>query len=402
MSPGGRLRAALAAGLLAASALAGCAPTQLAGSPAYVPPALAHPPPSSAPHASGVSSLSNLPGWAEEDHAGALAAFRAGCGASTDPAIGAVCARARALGRLDEPAARIFLEANFRPEILSGPGLLTAYFAPEYPARDAPDGEFTAALRGRPADLTATPDTAGRTVARQVGDDGRTWPYPDRAGIELTPAVDPLAYLRPEDLFFLQIQGSGVLTFPDGRRLKATYAADNGRPFVPIASAMVKRGLLEPDHASGSAIRAWLHAHAGAEAQSVMDLDPRYVFFALSPDDGREPAGAAGLPLVAGRTIAVDPAWHGYGGVYWIDAAAPSLKGAVRTYRRLVMALDTGSAIRGEVRADLYLGRGDKAGLEAGRVRHTLLLVRLVPIAASAMTPSGGLNHETTAAAGRG
>ncbi len=403
----GRARAALASGLLCALALAGCAPTQLAGSPGYAP-APRTPPVS--PRASGagegVSELANLPGWADEDHTAALAAFQAGCGAAGTSAMQAVCARAQALGRVDDPAARIFFETNFKPVILPGPGLLTAYFAPEYPAHSTPDEAFSAALRGKPADLVypaggAVDPSSHKPLARQQGEGGQTWPYPARAGIELTPATDALAYMRPEDLFFLQIQGSGVLVFPDGRRMKASYAADNGRIFVPIASAMVRRGELERDRASGSAIRAWLHAHAGAEAQSVMDLDPRYVFFNLIPDDGREPAGAAGLPLTPGRAVAIDPAWHAYGEPYWIDAAAPTLSGAVKTYRRLVMALDTGSAIRGDVRADLYLGRGEAAGLEAGRVRHTLLMVRLVPVVGGgASSREAGAGHEAAPEAG--
>ncbi len=400
----GRLVAALAAGLLAASALAGCAPTRLSEAPAYAPQARPAPRAPVVAAGDGVSSMANLPGWAEEDHAAALAAFQAGCVASSAPGMRALCDRARAMGRPDDLAARAFFETNLRPVILAGPGLLTGYFSPEYPARSQPEGAYIAALRGRPADLVyPAADASHRPAARQVGEDGRSWPYPDRAGIELTPATDALGYLRPEDLFFLQIQGSGTLVFADGRRMKAAYAADNGRPFVPIASAMVRRGLLEGDHASATSIRGWLHAHAGSQAQSIMDLDPRYVFFTLHTDDGREPAGAAGLPLSAGRAIAVDPSWHGYGEPYWIDAAAPTLAGAVRTYRRLVMALDTGSAIRGDVRADLYFGRGDAAGMEAGRVRHTLLLVKLVPIAAGAAAARGSESgHEATAAAGGG
>jgi membrane-bound lytic murein transglycosylase A len=395
------LRAAFAAGLLATLALAGCAserPAPLPYAPAPVRPAVRASPAVAGP---GVSSLANLPGWAEEDHAAALLAFQSGCGVASDPEMRAACARARALGPAGEAAARSFFETNFRPVILPGPGLLTGYFAPEYPARSAPDPVFSAAVRPRPADLLiapADPDAGGRKPAvLQKADDGQTWPYPDRAGIELTPAAEALAYLRPEDLFFLQIQGSGVLVFPDGRRLKAAYAADNGRPFVPIASAMVRRGLLQPDHASAGAIRAWLRAHPGAEAQSLMDLDPRYIFFSVQPDDGREPGGAAGQPLTAGRSIAVDPAWHPYGGLFWIDAAAPMLNGAVKTYRRLVMALDTGSAIRGDVRADLYMGRGEAAGLEAGRVRHTLLMIRLAPVDARAAPPGQAYGDEAAA-----
>ncbi len=397
----GRAWGLLAAGSLSAAVLAACAPTRIDTSPAYTTPRAVRPP-IAASGGDGVSSLANLPGWADEDHTAALEAFRRGCHAATSPLMRTLCDRAAELGHADDLAARIFFETNFRPVILSGPGLLTGYFSPEYPARSTPDVDFSSALRGRPADLAMPGPTAGaKPAARQIGDDGEAWPYPDRAGIELTPATDALAYLRPEDLFFLQIQGSGVLVFPDGRRLKASYAADNGRPFLPIASAMVRRGLIEHDHASAGNIRAWLHAHAGAQAQTIMDLDPRYVFFNLAPDDGREPAGSAGVPLTAGRAIAVDPAWHAYGEPYWIDAAAPTLRGAVPTYRRLVMALDTGSAIRGDVRADLYLGRGDQAGLEAGRVRHTLLLVKLVPVAAGSASAQGlGAGHETRPAGG--
>ena len=381
---------ALLAGLCTALGLAGCAPTQLAGGPTYRPIAPAAPVRHAAPPVgSGVSSLANLPGWREEDHIAALAAVRTGCPLAASSAMQAVCGRLRGLAASTDAQAQAFLEANFRPMILPGPGLLTAYYAPEYPARQTPDDAFSAALRPRPADLVSAPSPSpgGRPAAQQMGEDGQAWPYPDRAGIELTPATDALAYLRPEDLFFLQIQGSGVLLFPDGRRMRAAYAADNGRPFVAIAGEMVRRRMVEPDRASGSAIRAWLHAHAGAQAQSLMDLDPRYIFFSLTPDDGREPAGAAGVALTPGRAIAVDPTWHAYGQPFWIDAAAPVLNGAVQRYRRLVVALDTGSAIRGDVRADLYLGTGERAGTEAGRVRHTLLLVKLEPLLQPAAGP---------------
>ena len=116
-----------------------------------------------------------------------------------------------------------------------------------------------------------------------------------------------------------------------------------------------------------------------------MRLNPRYVFFSLAPDDGRQPVGAANVPLPPGRALAVDPAFHPMGELYWIDASAPILNGAFPAYRRLAMALDTGGAIKGDVRADLYLGQGAAAGAEAGRVRHTLRLYRLVPKDAAPM-----------------
>lgn len=330
--------------------------------------------------------LSSLPGWAEEDHRAALKAFQDGCGVAHDWQWKAVCARARATLASDDAEARAFFERNFSAEGPSPAGVLTAYFAPEYPAEDTPDEIFSSPVRPRPGDPGAV---AGRP----------------RADIETDPAEGARAFMKAEDLFYLQIQGSGVLVFPDGRRLKAIYAADNGLPFTPIARPMLQAGLISADRMSGDAIRAWLADHRGDEANAVMDKDQRYIFFDLIPDDGHDPAGAAGTPLTAGRAIAVDPAYHRYGALYWIDADAPSLNGAVPAYRRLALALDTGSAIRGERRADLYLGRGEAAGHEAGRVRHVLSLVRLIPNLAPASTPANSMpassSHETTASAGR-
>jgi len=333
--------------------------------------------------------LTDLKDWRDDDHVQALAAYRLGCGVSRDPNAQIVCARARALGPVDEAAARRFFEANFRAQILPTTGLLTAYFAPEYPARHTPDAEFSAALRAKPDDLVFVDQANGPAVSGDPGDrkaprlslDGALLPYPNRTDIELLPPAQPLAWMRPEDLFFMQIQGSGGIVFPDGTRVKALYAADNGQPFEAIAPAMVRRGLLAPNHASGDAIRRWLADHRGPEAQTIMDLDPRYIFFKLAPDDGGEPIGGAGLPLPPGRSIAIDTNWRAYGDLYWIEATSPILSGAMKSYRRLVMALDTGSAIKGAVRADLYLGRGAAAGSEAGRVRHTLTMVKLVPLA---------------------
>jgi membrane-bound lytic murein transglycosylase A len=328
--------------------------------------------------------LDDLRAWRDDDHVQALAAYRLGCGVSRDPTAEAVCARARTLGPVDESAARRFFEANFRAQILPSTGVLTAYFAPEYPARHTPDAEFSAALRPKPDDLVLMDAPSGDPSDRKIPRlelDGVLSPYPSRTDIELLPPVQPLAWMRPEDLFFMQIQGSGGVVFPDGTRMKALYAADNGQPFAPIAPEMVRRGLLAPNHASGDAIRRWLAAHRGPEAQTIMDLDPRYIFFKLTPDDGGEPIGGAGLPLPPGRSIAIDTTWRAYGDLYWIEATSPILSGAIKSYRRLVMALDTGSAIKGASRADLYLGRGPAAGAEAGRVRHTLTLIKLVPLA---------------------
>lgn len=314
-------------------------------------------------------SPSTLPGWNEEDHLAAFNAWVDGCRASRDAAARVQCDRAMHIRQTSRPVtpsmARAFFETGFTvvaAETADGrPGLLTSYFAPEYAARHARDAEFDMPVLAAPAGWRR-----GQTL-------------PPRAEIEAAPPTETLAWMRAEDLFFLQIQGSGYLTFEDGTRARAAYAADNGRTFVGIATPMARQGLLPRNGTSGDAIRAWLAAHRGPEAQAVMALNPRYIFFKLDPDDGGDPVGAAGIPLTARRAIAVDPAHWRYGDLVWISADGGDLAGARGSYQGLVMALDTGSAIRGPVRADLYMGRGDAAGAEAGAVRHPLRMWRLVP-----------------------
>jgi membrane-bound lytic murein transglycosylase A len=305
-------------------------------------------------------SFTDLPGWKADDHAAALVAFQASCVATRTLRPARACARAAALSGADEAQARRFFESNFTLEAAAGPGLLTAYYAPVYQARRFRVGDFTAPVRPRPADLPPADWGAGGGA-----------PYADRAAIEAAPAAGALAWMRPEELFLLQVQGSGALVFDDGRRTKVGFAGTNGAPYLAVGAVMRQRGLIGSD-ASADDIRAWLAANRGEGAEAIMRLDPRYVFFRLAPDDGTDPVGAAGVRLIAGRAIAVDPAAHALGELLWLDAASPTIAGAFLRYRRLTVALDTGAAIRGSARADLYLGRSPAAGLEAGRVRHVL------------------------------
>jgi membrane-bound lytic murein transglycosylase A len=299
--------------------------------------------------------LSRLPGWAAEDHAAAFAVVRQTCVVASPPSRPRLCDDALAADPQDDAAARAFLETHLRANPVDGGGLLTAYFSPSYEARSAPDGDFTSPVRPAPAAQTTA----------------------DRAAIDASPAPDALAWMRAEDLFFLQIQGSGVLTFADGTRRRAAFAGSNETPFVAVAGPMVRQGLLAPGAASASAIHAWLVAHHGPAAQAIMNLDPRYIFFRLVPDDGGEPAGASGVALIPGRSLAIDPAYHPYFELLWIDAHG-GLAGARAHYQRLAVALDRGGAITGPVRADLYTGSGPAAGDEAATVRHRLTLYRLV------------------------
>jgi membrane-bound lytic murein transglycosylase A len=322
--------------------------------------------------------LNVLPGWREDDHAAAYAAFVSTCGVSQDPVMGEICRRARTSPVLGAAEARAFFEANFELEAVPEVGALTAYFAPEYEARSRREGPFTAPVLARPADLVVLNADGGRpNVVRRTG--GRPVPYPDRTAIEASPPSPALAWMRPEELFLLQVQGSGVLIFPGGRRMKAAFAATNGQTYVAIANPMRERGLLPAGDTSADSIRRWLAEHRGPQADAIMRLNPRYVFFTLGPDDGRAPMGAARVPLPAGRAVAVDRATHAMGDLLWIDGSKPMLAGARPSYRRLAMALDIGGAIKGQARADLYLGQGAAAGDEAGRVRHELRLYRLTP-----------------------
>lgn len=354
----------LALGLL----LAACATSPAPSVPPSPQPGPAPGPVEPAPPLPGLSPAA-LPGWDSEDHLAAFDAWLAGCGAARDAAARSQCERAMQIRRTSKPVtpslARAFFESGFSvvpaETADGGPGLLTAYFAPEYQARRSPGGEFDMPVLAPPAGWT------------------RGQVLPGRAEIEAAPPTSPLAWMRAEDLFFMQIQGSGYLTFADGTKARAAYAADNGRPFTGIARPMAERGLLPPNGTSGEAIRAWLAAHRGPEAREVMALNARYIFFTLDPDDGGDPNGAAGIPLPARRAIAVDPTHWRYGDLVWIHADGGNLTGARGSYQGLVVALDTGSAIRGPVRADLYMGRGAAAGEEAGAVRHPLRMWRLVP-----------------------
>jgi membrane-bound lytic murein transglycosylase A len=349
--------------LLAAAcllALAACATTppppapvrhrpQVHRRPSLPPPAAARP---------RAVSWSELPGWADEDHLAALAALGAACRVRGGPYVDACHDLARERPRSDADARR-FIERWFALEALPDEGLLTAYYTPVYEARRSADPPFTAPLRPLPADPVLASE--------------------DRAAINAAPSDDALAWLKPEDLFFLQVQGSGVLQMDDGTRQKAVYAGSNGKTFAPIGRVMREKGILDDRRTSGQGISDWLAEHRGDEAEALMDQDPRYVFFRVQPDDGRPPQGAAGVELPPGRAVAADPAFHPMGELLWIDAADPRLEGAGRGYRRIVAALDVGSAIKGPARADLYVGLGPDAGREAGLVRHRLIVYRLAP-----------------------
>ncbi len=341
----------------------------------------------------------HLPGWAAEHPAQAIPSFLAGCAAiahSADPSLGGAgeaaarggtapqwadaCAAARALPPGDD-AARGFFETYFQPWAITGNGnpngLFTGYYEPEVPGARSPGGLYRIALLGRPIDMLQVdlgefaPDLKGRRITGRL-EQGRLVPYWDRAAIEAG-ALDRqrlgiLWLADPVDAFILQIQGSGRVRLDDGRVVRVSYAGQNGRPYVPIGRVLADRGQIPLDQVSLQTIRAWLSAHPG-EAAEVMNQNPSYVFFreiiGVRPEDG--PPGTLGAPLTPGRSVAVDRAYIPLGAPLWLDTTDPVTGSRLQ---RLVMAQDTGGAIKGPVRADFFWGWGPEAEERAGKMRQ--------------------------------
>lgn len=268
-------------------------------------------------------------------------------------------------------------------------GLLTGYFEPEYEGARRPTGEYSAPVLARPDDLVTVDlgafreDLAGRRIAGRVVD-GRLTPFEDRAGIEDAVGDDSaaaLAWLRPEDAFFLQIQGSGRVRFDDGGVIRAGYDGHNGHPYTAIGRTLVARGDLDLETVSMQTIRDWLRGNAGPPAAAVMRENRSYVFFRdlgdSDPDLG--PLGGSGLPLTPRRSIAIDPRFAPYGAPVWIDGTAPAEDGGGRLLRRLFVAQDEGGAIKGPLRGDVFWGHGDAAGGIAGRMRARAVFYLLLP-----------------------
>ncbi|MFC0386519.1 murein transglycosylase A [Muricoccus vinaceus] len=292
------------------------------------------------------------PRWERDRLSEALPPFLAGCLALADPGLLApACAEAARLPPGDETAARAFFIRHFEPSP-AGEGLITGYYEPVLRVSPVPAPGFTAPLLG----LVEAPDLPRATIEAAVA--AGEWPGP------------VLAWADPVDAFFLQIQGSGRAVFPDGTERRLGYAGKNAQPYVPIGRLLIERGAMTREQVSMQSLRAWLHAAPPAEARALMDANPSWVFFRWRDDlpAAGGPAGTLGVPLTPGRSVAVDRAHVPLGLPVWIATRHP-LTGA--PMERLVMAQDTGGAIRGAARADLFWGWGEEAGLAAGRMRET-------------------------------
>jgi len=348
---------------------------------------------------------SDLDGWASDDLSAAFATFKASCQLLAkakhppDPrpigrALWETCRRGVDMRIENSQAARTFFEENFSPlriaKLGEADGFLTGYFEPIVQGSRFPGPEFHIPLYRRPRDLVALgatltpggfPNKGARIGRRNANNE--FVPYHDRAAIEAG-ALDgqklEICWLRdPFEALSVSIEGSARVILEDGTPLRVNYDSYNGYSYASVGRVLVERHLVPAEEMSMQRIRDWMAANP-EEAPKLRATNRSYIFFRITglSNDG-DPIGGGGVPLTPGRSIAVDKV-HVYGTPFFISANLPSESGnASAPFRRLMIAQDTGSAIVGPARADLYWGSGDSAGRIAGRIRHSGSFVMLVP-----------------------
>jgi membrane-bound lytic murein transglycosylase A len=303
-------------------------------------------------------SFADLDGWAADDHAAALSVFRSTCADMEGTEWQALCALAETA-----PDARTFFELFFRPVLIGGedPALFTGYFEPELDGSRTRTGRYRYPLYRLPSEARD-----GQWVSRRQIEEGRLL---EGRGLEIAWVDDPV------ELFFLQIQGSGRIRLTDGSVIRVGYGGRNGQPYRSIGQELVRRGVYQPHQVSAQVIQAWVRRNPTA-GRELLYHNPSYIFFREVDitDPALGPLGAMNRSITPLRTIAVDPLHTPLGAPVWIekDGAGPM--------RRLMIAQDTGGAIRGAQRADIFFGFGDEAGLAAGTIRDPGRMVVLLPI----------------------
>ncbi|MEO1659806.1 MAG: MltA domain-containing protein [Pseudomonadota bacterium] len=335
-------------------------------------------------------AFDTLPGWRDADIGPGLSALRRSCAVYNQRSPQALVSRQAVwAGQVDDwvPACaaldvvgdaqsgRAVIQALFTPVEIVSPdnsSRFTGYFEPTFPASLTPTPPFTEPVPGRPSDLITSSGKVYQTLP-----DGSRRSYPIRAEITRR-GVRPLAYAHPADVFFLQIQGSGRLILPDGRTLRAVYAANNGQPFRSTANWLIDRGWITRGEANMTGIRAWMDRTSPERARQAMNANPRFVFFDLEPEGNPQlgPKGSFGVPLTPLGSMAVDTSIHPSGVPMFVQTTAPGLGGS---WSGLVVAQDTGGAIKGPVRGDLYFGTGNAAGSSADTVNAPGRLWVLLP-----------------------
>jgi membrane-bound lytic murein transglycosylase A len=355
------------------------------------------------------ATFDTFSGWNEDHVAAAIPALLKSCARRlSQPATARVgpdgvggtvadwqspCAAAAAVPPGDDQAARRFFQLWFEPSLATNrgtaDGLFTGYYEPLLEGARHKGGVDQTPLLRRPADLVMVqlglfrPEWRGDRIAGRVVA-GNLVPYPSRAEIERGALDnDQLALYwvaDPVDAFFLQIQGSGKVRLPDGNVVSLGYDGQNGRPYVSIGKLLIERGELSKEQVSLDSIKEWIRTHP-EQGKALLDDNPSYVFF--REITGATPIGAEGAVLTAGRSLAVDRAFLPLGIPIWLDVQNDN-----KALRRLVIAQDTGGAIRGPVRGDLYWGFGPEAGRAAGSMKARGRYFLLLPKKSAAILPS--------------
>ena len=342
---------------------------------------------------------SELPGWGDDDLAAAWPAFLLSCRALASrpqwPQWKTACDEAKGLTSPSTATIRRFLEARLQPWLLTNPdgstgGLVTGYYEPLLRGARTRGKPYLQPVLGVPADLltidlgAVLPELKNMRLRGRL-DGTKVVPYYSRAEITSREKDNPDRALLwvddPVELFFLQVQGSGRVKLPDGSMTRLAYADQNGHPYQSIGRVLVDRGELTLDQVSMQGIKQWARANP-ARVGELLNANPSYVFFReqaiKSGQNGAAegPSGALGVPLTPERSIAVDPRHVPLGAPVFLSTSLPA---STTPLRRLVLAQDTGGAIRGVVRADLFWGFGAQAGMQAGRMKQQGQMWVLLP-----------------------
>jgi membrane-bound lytic murein transglycosylase A len=375
--------AAAVVALCGFAVLTGCAVRPTICPPPSVPPTPQAPP---APHVEyEPARWSDLPGWSADDMKTAWSAFLQSCNALHGRARWVIpCTAAQSAHPATSQDVRAFFERYFEPYAVvkrlgtqvDRSGLMTGYFEPLLHGARSRSAEFDTPLYAPPPDLL-TVDLASvypalkglRIRARLEGN--RVVPYYSRAELGRDSALEGHEIVWVDnalDAFFLEVQGSGRVELPSGEIIRLHYADENGYPYRSIGRYLVEHGDLKPQEATMLGIRLWARLHPD-QVQALLDADPSVVFFREEPlgDPALGPKGSLGVPLTPGRSIAVDPTAVPLGAPVFLDTTFPD---SAARLERLVVAQDTGGAIRGPVRADLFWGTGAEAAGEAGEMRQ--------------------------------
>jgi membrane-bound lytic murein transglycosylase A len=306
-----------------------------------------------------ILDFKDLEGWEQDNHAAALRTFLETCPDLDEPDWASLCAVAQ---NIDSP--RSFFEMFFRPVLIEDgqEGLFTGYFEPELDGARRPDARYRFPVYRQPPEAKRASSWLSR---REI----ETTDVMTGRGLEIAWVDDPV------ELFFLQIQGSGRIRLPDGSHIRVGYGGANGHPYRSVGVELIRRGIYKSHQVSAQVIKNWVRRNP-VDGAELLRHNPSYVFFRtvnrVSPEKG--PLGAMNRSITTMRSIAVDPAFTPLGAPVWVEKDGKS------PLRRLMIAQDTGSAIKGAQRADIFFGTGDAAGREAGRLKDPGRMMVLLPI----------------------